>query len=93
MSDARDEEIADLRAMVMRVLRGELTEEANPSFFEDDVFFLNVRRLEHLDREWLMAILRDRTYHRDARGAVAIQMTNEGHRDLIVELFAERAPN
>lgn len=93
MSAPLDEEIGDLRAMVMRVLRGELNEETNRAFFEDDIFWINVRRLEQLDREWLMAILRDRTYHRDARGAVAIQMTNEGHRELIVELFAERAPN
>ena len=93
MSDALANEIADLREMVMRVLRGEVTEQNNPAFFDDDIFWMNVRRLEQLDREWLMAILRDRTYHRDARGLVAIQMTNEGHKDLIVELFAERAPN
>lgn len=93
MSDALADETADLRAMVMRVLRGEVTEQNNPAFFEDDIFWMNVRRLEQLDRAWLMAILRDRTYHRDRRGAVAIQMTNEGHKELIVELFAERAPN
>ncbi len=93
MSDPLAEEIEDLRSMVMRVLRGELTEQNNPAFFDDDTFWMNVRRLEQLDREWLMTILRDRTYHRDRRGAVAIQMTNEGHKELIVELFAERAPN
>ncbi len=93
MGTPRAEEIADLRVMVMRVLRGELTEENHPAFFEDDIFWMKVRRLEQLDREWLMTVLRDRTYHRDRRGAIAIQMTNEGHRELIVELFAERAPN
>lgn len=93
MSDALAAEVADLRAMVMRVLLGEVTEHNNPAFFEDDIFWMNVRRLEQLDRAWLMAVLRDRTYHRDKRGAVAIQMTNEGHRELIVELFAERASN
>ena len=93
MSDPLALEIADLRAMVLRVLRGELTEENNPGFFNDDIFWIDVRRLEQLDRAWLMAILRDRTYHRDHRGAVAIQMTNEGHKELIVELFAERALN
>ncbi|MBA3456015.1 MAG: hypothetical protein H0T42_23150 [Deltaproteobacteria bacterium] len=87
------DELDGLKATVMRVLRGELTEESNPAFFEDDVFFIGVRRLEQLDREWLMSNLRDRTYHRDARGLVAIQMTNEGHKELIVELFAERAAN
>lgn len=86
-------ELDDLKATVLRVLRGELTEEANPAFFEDDLFFLAVRRLEQLDRAWLMTRLRDRSYHRDVRGLVAIQMTNEGHKELIVELFAERAPN
>ena len=79
--------------MVLRVLCGDLTEEDDPAFFGDDGFFINVRRLEQIDNAWLMAILRNRTYHRDARGLVAIQMTNEGHKDLIVELFAERAPN
>ena len=93
MSSDVDGEIADLRSMVLRVLRGEVTEENNPAFFDDDIFFRKVRRLEQLDREWLMAIMRDRTYHRDKRGMVAIQMTNEGYKDLIVELFAERAPN
>ena len=93
MGSELDEEIASLREMVLDVLRGELTEEDDPAFFGDDIFFMNVRRLEQIDNAWLMAILRDRTYHRDARGLVAIQMTNEGHKDLIVELFAERAPN
>ncbi len=87
------DEIAGLRETVLRVLRGEVTEETHPAFFIDDIFFMNVRRLEDLDRDWLMAILRDRSYHRDPRGLVAIQMTNEGHKELIVELFAERAPN
>lgn len=79
--------------MVLDVLRGELTKEDDPAFFGDDIFFINVRRLEQIDKAWLMAILRNRTYHRDVRGLVAIQVTNEGHKDLIVELFAERAPN
>ena len=93
MSDVLADEIADLRETIMRVVRGEVTEHTHPAFFEDDIFWMNVRRLEELDREWLMTILRDRTYHRDRRGAVAIQMTNEGHKELIVELFAERAAN
>ena len=93
MSNELADEIARLKQTIVKVLRGELTEEANPAYFIDDLFFLDVRRLEQLDREWLMTILRDRTYTRDARGVVAIQMTNEGHNELIVELFAERAPN
>jgi len=87
------DEIAELRDLVLKVLRGELDEDEHPELFVDDLFFINVRRLESLDRAWLMATLRDRSYHRDARGLVAIQMTNEGHKELIVELFAERAPN
>lgn len=93
MSVPLADEIGELRAMVLRVLRGEVTEHDNPGFFDDDIFWMSVRRLEQLDRDWLMAILRDRSYHRDHRGCVAIQMTNDGHKELIVELFAERAPN
>jgi hypothetical protein len=87
------EEVARLQQVILRVLRGELTEHDHPTYFDDDVFFLCVRQVEREDRAWLMAVLRDRTYSRDTRGLVAMQMTNDGHRELIVELFAERAPN
>jgi len=86
-------ELDDQKQTILRVLRGELTEKAQPAFFEDDVFFQLVRNVEQHDRAWLMTVLRDRTYSRDARGLVALNMTHEGHRELIVELFAERAPN
>ncbi|MDB4962028.1 MAG: hypothetical protein JWP01_2027 [Myxococcales bacterium] len=87
------EELARLEQVILRVLRGELTELNHPAYFDEDVFFLCVRQVEREDRAWLMTVLRDRTYSRDTRGLVAMQMTNEGHRELIVELFAERAPN
>jgi hypothetical protein len=87
------DELPDLKRRILDVLEGRLTERGNRAYFEDDLFFLDVRRLEQLDRPWLMTTLRDRTYHRDARGLVAIQMTHEGHNELIVELFAERALN
>jgi hypothetical protein len=86
-------ELDDAKQTILRVLRGELTEKAQPALFDDDVFFLLVRDVEAKDPTWLMAMLRDRTYSRDARGLVALNMTHEGHGALIVELFAERAPN
>jgi hypothetical protein len=85
--------LPELQRVILRVLSGDLTEKMHPAYFDDDVFFLCVRQVEREDRAWLMAVLRDRSYSRDTRGLVAMQMTNEGHRELIVELFAERAPN
>lgn len=94
MSDqALEEDLARIRAIVIRVLEGSFTEDDNRAYFEDDIFFFDVRHLEQHDRAWLMTILRDRAYSRDTRGLVAMQMTNEGHKELIVELFAERASN
>ena len=86
-------DLAVLKATILRVLRGQLTERDEPAFFRDDIFFLGVRQVEAQDPDWLMTVLRDRTYHRDARGLVALNMTHAGHDSLIVELFAERAPN
>lgn len=78
---------------ILRVLSGELTERTDPAWFEDDGLFLLVRDVEAADPRWLDTVLRDRTYHRDVRGLVALQMTHAGHDALIVELFAERAAN
>ena len=52
--------LAASRALVEKVLAGEITPENDPASFDDDVVHFAICELEDGDAEWLLAAVRDR---------------------------------
>jgi hypothetical protein len=70
--------VESMRALVLRVLRGELTPESDRTAFDEDTVVFGVRFLEERDATWLEAQLHDRAYAERARFLVMSAMSPAG---------------
>jgi hypothetical protein len=82
------ERIARARALVLRVLRGELTPDSHRMEFEEDLVNNAVCVMEASEPEWLLRELRDRRYPIAGRSNVASGL-DVHQREIWHELRAE----
>jgi hypothetical protein len=69
--------IAAGRELVLRVLRGEITEETHRALFDEDVVWFQVRILERHDLPWLLAQLQNTAFDRTCRELVLANLSQE----------------
>lgn len=66
--------LAASRALVEKVLAGEITPENDPASFDDDVVHFAICDLEDHDPDWLLAAVRDRRHPLAGRRNVVTSM-------------------
>jgi hypothetical protein len=81
------EEITRNRNTLLKFLKGEISEEKNPAFFQDDIFFLLVRDMENQDYKWLAEQIKSPAFKKELRGVVVMNLTGERQQDFLKLVF------
>ena len=74
------------KLLVSRVLRGEITPDESPEYFDEDVVYIQVGIAEKQDLEWLKKELASSDFEKEAKLNVVIQMTGPERAPLLASL-------